>query len=283
MQFRAPLIFMSKRGRTTVRAIEGSSSVSFDPPRALLHSQPATKTDVPMKKPTGGETDKLRELTEEPELQALIERYDAAPPGGHESYETFLETFTAKAGALYPDWRETWQAAESNGSIVRALAMNCVLQIRARSDLDELERFEAKIAEANFVMSFDEVAKSPNASAAFRMMSAFYELMRIAKLDPEEMEELRRQAVRTSALNASKTPKKERPRVAHARELALAIANENPGFSFAQIVEEIPNRWRLKSVACFTPRWLAELVPRWLPPRRKSARRTYPLQRYRRF
>jgi hypothetical protein len=235
-----------------------------------------------MKKPTVGETDKLRALTEEPELRALMERYYAAPAGERESNETFLEAFISKAAALFPDWRETWQAAESNGSIVRALAIHCVLQIRARSDLDEPERFEAKIAEANFVMSFNEVAKSPNASAAFRMMSAFYELMRIAKLDPEEMEELRRQAVRTSALNASKTRKKERPRVVHARELALAIANENPEFSFAQIVEEIPNRWRLKT-ACFTPRWLAELVPRWLPPRRKSARRTYPLQRYRRF
>jgi hypothetical protein len=159
-----------------------------------------------------------------------------------------------------------------------------VLRIRARSDLDELERFEAKTAEADFVTSFSEVARPPSASAAFRMMLAFYELMRIAKLDPEEMEELRRQAVRESALNAGKTPKKERPRVAHARELTHEIIKENPSLSNAQIVEEIPNRWRLEGVECFTPRWLAELVPRWLPPRPTSARRrTYPLRRYHRF
>jgi hypothetical protein len=238
-----------------------------------------------MKKPSQvGKSDKLRALTEHPELRALMEQYFAVKPSEREPYEAFLETLIAKAAALSPDWQEIWEAAESDGRIVRALAIHCVLRIRERSDLAEFERFEAKTAEANFVTSFDGVAGSPNASAAFRMMLAFYELMRIAKLDPEEMEELRRRAVRDSALNAGKTPKKETARSAHAKELTRAIAKENPGVSYAQIVEEIPNRWGLKGFICFTPRWLAELVPQWLPPRPRSARRrTYPLQRYRRL
>ena len=88
--------------------------------------------------------------------------------------------------------------------------IHCVLRIRARADLDELERFEAKTAEANFVSSFDEVAESPNASAAFRMTLAFYELMRIAKLDPDEMAEIARQLRKDIAAHAGSQPKTEK-------------------------------------------------------------------------
>jgi hypothetical protein len=241
-----------------------------------------------MKKPAVGETDKLRALTEDPELRARTEQYFAAKPSGREPYDAFLEAFIAKAAALYPGWRDIWEAAESDGRIVRALAIHCVLRIRARSDLDELERFEAKTAETDFVTSFSEVTRSPSASAAFRMMLAFYELMRIAKLDPEEMDELRRQAVRDNSLKAANTQKKERPRTAHANALMSEIAKENPSFTDAEIVDEIPNRWELKGAACFTPRWLRELVHRWRggdhgsPRPTSTRRRTHPLKRYRR-
>jgi hypothetical protein len=238
-----------------------------------------------MKKPPVGETDELRALTEDPELRALTEQYFAAKPSGREPYEAFI----AKAAALHPGWRDILVAAESDGRIVRALAIHCVLRIRARSDLDELERFEAKTAEANFVTSFSEIARSPSASAAFRMMLAFYELMRIARLDPEEMDQLRRQAVRDNTVKAANTPKKERPRAAHANALINEIAKDNPGFTNAEIVDEIPHHWQLKGVACFTPRWLGELVRRWRvggdgsPRPTSTRRRTYPLKRYRRF
>jgi hypothetical protein len=242
------------------------------------------KTDDPMKKPAVGETDKLRALSDDPELRTLAEQYFAAKPTEREPYEALLEAFIAKAVALYPDWRETWEAAKSDGRIVRALAIHCVLRIRARNDLAEFERFEAKTAEGNFVASFDEVAASPDAAVAFRMMLSFYELMRIAKLDPEEMEELGRRAVRDSALNAGNTPKRDSPRRTHANELISELAKEHPGFLIEEIVEEIPNRWRLKGVACFTPNWLRELVRRWrrdndIPPPTHGRRRTYPLRR----
>ena len=135
-----------------------------------------------MKKSTVGQADKLRALTDDPELRALVEKYYAVKPSEREPYGAFLEVFIAKTDALYPHWRETLEAAGSDGRIVRALAIHCVLRIRARSDLDELERFEAKTAETDFVSSFDEVTESPSASAAFRMTLAFHELMRIAKL-----------------------------------------------------------------------------------------------------
>jgi hypothetical protein len=235
-----------------------------------------------------GRSDNLRALTEHPELRALMDRYFAVKPSEREPYAAFLEAFIAEAAVLSPDWREIWEAAGSDGRVVRALAIHCVLRIRARSDLDELERFEANTAEADFVTFFAKIAGFPNASLAFQMMLAFYELMRIAKLDPEEMEELRRRAVRDSALNAGNTAKQETARSSHAKELTCEIVKENPGSLNAEIVEEIPNRWRLTGVPCFTVDWLKKLVGQWRrdgvipPPTHPRRRRTYLERRYRR-
>ena len=162
-----------------------------------------------MKKSTV-EADKLRALTDDPELRSLMEQYYAVKPSEREPYGAFLEVFIAKTDAFYPHWRETLEAAGSDGRIVRALAIHCVLRIRARSDLDELERFEAKTAETEFVSSFDEVTESPSASAAFRMTLAFHELMRIAKLDPDEMAEIARKARKAIAAHAGSEPKTEK-------------------------------------------------------------------------
>ena len=153
-----------------------------------------------------GETDKLRALTEDSELQLLMEQYKAPPS----DREAALKAFIKKADTLHPDWRETWEASTRDGRVLRALAIHCVLRIRARSDLDELERFEAKTAETDFVSSFHEVTESPSASAAFRMTLAFHELMRIAKLDPDEMAEIARQLRKDIAAHAGSQPKTEK-------------------------------------------------------------------------
>jgi hypothetical protein len=222
-----------------------------------------------MKKPAVGETDKLRGLTEHPELRAVVEHYFAAKPSEREPYGAFLEVFIAKADALYPHWRETREAAESDGRIVRALAIHCVLRIRARSDLDELERFEAKTAEADFVTCFDEVAGPPNASAAFRMTLAFYELMRIAKLDPDEMAEIARQARKNNAAMAGSTAKTEKAWVAPALRTARRLFKQNPCMSSgsaAKIIKEAMGE------DCPDVRWVAQLI------RDKRDGKTLPVQ-----
>jgi hypothetical protein len=64
---------------------------------------------------------------------------------------------------------------------------------------------------------------------------------------------------------------------------------ENPKFNNEEIVEAIRDRWQREDIACFTPRWLRELVRRWrrnnvIPPQTHSPRRrTYPSRRFRRF
>jgi hypothetical protein len=223
----------------------------------------------PMKKSAVGDTDKLRALTEEPELRALVARYNAAPAGERESNETFLEAFTSKAAALFPDWRETWQVAESNGRIVRALAIHCVLRIRARSDLDELERFEAKTAETDFVSSFHEITESPSASAAFRMTLAFHELMRIDKLDPDEMAEIARQLRKDIAAHAGSQPKTEKDWVQPVLNAARRLFKHDPFMKSQPAANTIKETM---GENCPDVRWVAQLI------RNKRDGKTLPLR-----
>ena len=51
------------------------------------------------------------------ELRALMEQYNAAPPA---ESERILKAFIAKADARYPNWRETREAAESDGRTARS-------------------------------------------------------------------------------------------------------------------------------------------------------------------
>lgn len=68
-----------------------------------------------MKKPTVGETDKLRALTEDPELRALMEQYYAASAG---EAEPILEAFARKAKALH-------RTGERRSSARSATASSC--------------------------------------------------------------------------------------------------------------------------------------------------------------
>ena len=165
----------------------------------------------------GEQHDQLRALLDDPKLRALMERCYAArtPVDRQAALAVFVET----ADELYPDWWRTEAEAEDDGRIPRAVTIHLVKRIRervARGELDEFERFEAREAEAKYVVSFDEVMASSNPAAAFRMQMAFWELMRLAKFDPEEMAEIMRQARRDMASKGGSTEKTEKDWVAQA-------------------------------------------------------------------
>ena len=195
-----------------------------------------------MKKAAAGKSDILRAIEKDPELRPMVEHYFRPKLSEREPFEAFITDFNARASALYPNWQDVWDAAKSDGRIVRRLAMHCVLRIRERSALTERERYEAKTAEADFGTSYDEIVGAPSTAAAFRMALAFHNLMSIAKLDPDEMEELRRRAVSENAASIGKNPKKEKPRTTYANKLIRDIAKDRPEFTDAEIVDEIPNR-----------------------------------------
>jgi hypothetical protein len=106
-----------------------------------------------------------------------------------------------------------------------------------------------------------------------------------ARLSPEEVDALQARFMSDRQQRLGKTPKGEKPAVAHAKELACEIAKENSELGSIEIAEEIPNRWRLKGVACPKPDWLVRLVRKWrrngdIPPQtHPRRRRTYPLRR----
>ena len=125
----------------------------------------------PMKKPTVGETDELRALTEEPELRALMEQYYAALPADR---GPTLEAIKEKADALHPDWRETVERSRRDGVYLRALFIHALKEARVRPDLTEFEEFQIKDLEAEFLTIFDafSVASPVVAERAFKLALA---------------------------------------------------------------------------------------------------------------
>ena len=87
-----------------------------------------------MKKPTVGETDKLRALTEDPELRALMEQFYAASAGRlNRSSRPSTRKPTRSTSGLARDDR----ASRPDGVILRALFIHTLKEARARPDLTE--------------------------------------------------------------------------------------------------------------------------------------------------
>jgi hypothetical protein len=147
-----------------------------------------------MKKPAVDETDKLRTLTEDPELRALMEQYLAA---AREDSGPILEALNVKAEARYPGWQEIIERSHRDGVYLRAHVIGCVKRIRARSDLSDFERSHAEDAEAEFNMIFKRAQRDGFLSKedAFMLVESAQRLIEAAGLEPEDAERLRRQAL----------------------------------------------------------------------------------------
>jgi hypothetical protein len=204
-----------------------------------------------MKTPAVGETDKLRALTEDPELRALMEKYIAASP---EDSGPILEALSAKAEALYPGWRETIERSRRDGVYLRAQVIGCVKRVRARSDLSDFERSKAKDAEAEFNMISKRAQQEGFLSKedAFMLAESTQLLTTAAGLEPEEAERLRRQALIDRMRTIGKNPKKKKPWFWYARMLALKIPEKDRALPNSKIagmlwddwVKEKPAEWK---------------------------------------
>lgn len=204
-----------------------------------------------MKKPTVGETDKLRALTNDPELRALMEQYYAAPPS---TREPILEAFNKKADALYPGWRETMERSRLDGVYLRAQVIGYVKRVRARDDLSEFERFTAKDAEVEFILILEKALKQGflTKEDAFMLAESTQFLMAVAVLEPEKKESLRRQALIDMARKGGTTRKKEKPWASYARMLALKIPEKDRARSNSKIAGMLWDFWALEKPAEWT-------------------------------
>ena len=233
-----------------------------------------------MKKPTVGETDKLRALTEDPELRALMEQYYAASAG---EAEPILEAFARKAKALHPDWRETIERSERDGVILRALFIHSLKEARARPDLTERDQLEIMELEAEFVMRSEIFSIAAPVSAvaqgAIRLASVVQKVEMIARLGLEEAERRKRRAMskggKTGGDKSGKVRSREnKPWPRRATELAQVICSELPGASNEKVAVEIVSRWKLETPLPPGVRWLETFVSelrreRKLPKRAK--------------
>jgi hypothetical protein len=162
-------------------------------------------------------------------------------------------------------------------------------RVFARPDLDAGRQINAQEDAAVLFAVFDKLRQADFWPRGLEVELATRALLigLRAGVSPLEVEELRRRAVRMNALNAANEPKREKPAVAHAKELTIEIAGEDPELNSVEIAEEIPKRWRLEDAASPKPTWLVALVRKWrrdnvIPPPTSPRRRTYPLRRFRR-
>jgi hypothetical protein len=220
-----------------------------------------------MRKPPVGESDKLRALTEDPELRALMEQYYAAPPG---EGEQILEAFAKKAAALHPDWRQTIQRSKRDGVLLRAFFIHSLKEARARPDITEVERLKIMELEAEFVMHSNIFSASAPVSAAaqgaIRLASAAQEMEMIARLGVEEAERRKRRAISKGGQKGGKKSGKVRgrenkPWAPHATELAQVIYSELSDPPDEEVAVEIKTRWKLEHLLPPSVRTLLRFIP----------------------
>jgi len=187
----------------------------------------------------------------------------------------------------YPGFLEEVDRKFRNGDYLRAILEECMKRVFARPDLDGGRKANAQEDAAVAMAVFDEFQQADSRwrELAFELATRTLLTGLRAGLSPKEVENLRIDFARKGGT----TRKKEKPAVAHARELAHEIAEENPTSPSVWIADQIPQRWRLRGVACPKDGWLVTLVRRWrrngVVPRRAgpSRRQTHPLKRFRRF
>jgi hypothetical protein len=206
------------------------------------------KTDDPMKKPSVGETDKLRALTEDPELRALMEQFYAVPAAGR---EPIVKAFNEKADALHPDRREAVERSKLDGGMLRAMFIHTLKETLARPNLTEFEQLKVKDVEAEFITLFDTFLAAPPAvrEGAFRLALAVQDMALAARLEPGEEDRLRRQALIDMARKGGTTAKKEKPWVAYAMMLALKIPEMDRTLSNSKIADKLWDWWALEKPA----------------------------------
>jgi hypothetical protein len=203
-----------------------------------------------MKKPAVGEADKLRALTEDPELRALMGQYYAAPAAER---EPILKAFSEKAHGLHPDWRETVERSRRDGVYLRALFIHTLKGARARADLTEFEQLQIKDLEAEFVTIFDtfSVASPMVAERAFKLALAVQEMALIARFRPEEVLKFKLRAQveggeRGGKKSGEARRRENKPWARPATDLAIVIYAELPDASDETIAVEIMSRWKLE-------------------------------------
>jgi hypothetical protein len=199
-----------------------------------------------------------------------------------EERERLLPGLERAISKVAPGLLETADTRFFNGDYLKDMIDQCMQRVLARPDLSPDRKTNAMEDAAVLRKLFDLAKQWPVpklAAHTFEMTLRGMFIGMRAGLSPEEVEGLYARFMSDRQRNLGETPKSDKPAVAHAKELARELAEEeNRTFSSATIASKIRERWRLKDIACPKDSWLVRLVRRW---RRDGdvPRQAHPLRR----
>jgi hypothetical protein len=239
-----------------------------------------------MKKPAASK----RDNPEDPELDEfskLQQQYDEASA---EERERLWPDLIRAIREIDPCFLQKFERAFRSGEYLKAQVESAIKRALARADLRPGGKTNAKEEATAVHFILNELAREDLSVGEFKELA--YELGtrtlfigQWAGPSHNEVENLQARFMSARQQRLGKKRKKDKPKVAHAKELTCEIAEENSELSAVDIAEEIPNRWRLTDVAYPEHDRLVRLVRKWrrdgvIPPQTgPRRRRKYPLQR----
>ena len=221
------------------------------------------------------------------EFSKLQQQYDGASA---EERERLWPDLIRAIRKIDPSFLQKFERAFRSGDYLKAQVESAMKRALARADLRPGGKTNAEEEATAVHFIFNELKREDLGVGEIRELA--YELGtrtlfigQWAGPSHNEVENLQARFISARQRRFGNERKKDKPNVAHAKELACEIAKENSGLSAVEIAEEIPNRWRLRDVACPEHDQLVWLVRKWrregvIPPQTgPRRRRRYPLQR----
>lgn len=239
-----------------------------------------------MKKPADSKSDN----PEDPELDEfskLQQQYDEASA---EERERLWPDLIRAIRKIDPSLLQKFEGAFRSGGYLKAQVESAIKRALARADLRPggKTNAEEEATAVHFIINElkrEDLTVGEIRELAHELGTRALFIGQWAGPSHNELENLHARFMSAKQQRLGKNRKKDKPKVAHAKELTCEIAEENSGLSSVEIAEEIPNRWRLTDVAYPEHDRLVWLVRKWrrdgvIPlqtgPR---GRRKYPLQR----
>jgi len=239
-----------------------------------------------MKKPA----DNKRDNPEDPELDEfskLQQQYDEASV---EERKRLWPNLISAIRKIDPSFLQKFERAFRSGDYLRAQVESAMKRTLARADLRPggKANAEEEAIDVRFILNElkrEDLRVGEIRELAYELGTRTLFIGQWAGPSHNEVENLQARFMSARQRRLGNERKKDKPNVAHAKELTCEIAKENSGLSAVEIAEDIPNRWRLTGVTYPEHDQLVRLVRKWrrdgvIPPQTgPRRRRRYPLQR----
>jgi hypothetical protein len=239
-----------------------------------------------MKKPADSNTGNP-EGPELDEFSKLQQQYDEASA---EERERLWPDLIRAIREIDPSFLQKFERAFRSGDYLKAQVESAMKRALARADLRPggKTNAEEEATAVDFILSelaSEDLSVGEIKELAYELGTRTLFIGQWAGPSHNELENLQARFISDRQRRFGNEPKQDKSNVAHAKELACEIAEENSALFSVEIADEIPKRWRLTDVACPEHDRLVWLVRKWrregvIPPQTgPRRRRRYPLQR----